>query len=83
MSLEVLPLLCVLGAYEALAAHSVCESLAALPCPPPLPCPAGARALYLGRTYYGCLATVLPPASAGMTKKVGLRARLLLLMSLS
>lgn len=30
----------------------------------------GARALYLGRAHYGCLATVLPPVAAGMTKKV-------------
>ncbi|GAB4816899.1 hypothetical protein N2152v2_003945 [Parachlorella kessleri] len=29
----------------------------------------GAKGLYLGRAHYGCLATVLPPASAGLTKK--------------
>lgn len=33
----------------------------------------GARALFLGRSYYGCMATILPDASAGLTKKV--RAR--------
>lgn len=31
----------------------------------------GARALFLGRSHYGCMATVLPDASAGLTKKVG------------
>lgn len=30
----------------------------------------GARALFLGRSHYGCMATVLPDASAGLTKKV-------------
>jgi 5'-3' exoribonuclease 1 len=29
----------------------------------------GARALFLGRSHYGCMATVLPDASAGLTKK--------------
>jgi hypothetical protein len=31
----------------------------------------GARALFLGRAHYGCMATILPDASAGLTKKVG------------
>lgn len=30
----------------------------------------GARALFLGRSHYGCVATILPDASAGLTKKV-------------
>ncbi|KAL4425618.1 hypothetical protein ABPG75_009634 [Micractinium tetrahymenae] len=29
----------------------------------------GARALFLGRSYYGCMATILPDAGAGLTKK--------------
>ncbi|KAI3438723.1 hypothetical protein D9Q98_001143 [Chlorella vulgaris] len=29
----------------------------------------GARALFLGRSHYGCLATVLPDASTGLTRK--------------
>lgn len=28
----------------------------------------GARALFLGRSYYGCMATILPDASAGLTR---------------
>lgn len=31
----------------------------------------GALALFLGRSYYGCMATILPDASAGLTKTVG------------
>ena len=30
----------------------------------------GSRALFLGRSHYGCMATILPDASAGLTKKV-------------
>lgn len=32
--------------------------------------PPGSRALFVGRAYYGCAATVLPPASAGFSRKV-------------
>ncbi len=31
----------------------------------------GSLALFLGRQYYGCVATVLPGVSAGLDKKVG------------
>jgi hypothetical protein len=31
----------------------------------------GARALFVGRAYYGCAATVLDPGSDGFTRKVG------------
>ena len=30
----------------------------------------GQKALFLGRAYYGCVATVLPPVTAGLTRKV-------------
>lgn len=30
----------------------------------------GSKGLYLGRAHYGCIATVLPPVAAGMTRKV-------------
>jgi hypothetical protein len=30
----------------------------------------GARALFVGRAYYGCAATVLDPGSDGFTRKV-------------
>ena len=33
--------------------------------------PPGSRALFVGRAYYGCAATVVPPASAGFSRKVG------------
>ena len=34
----------------------------------------GARALFVGRAYYGCAATVLDPGSDGFTRKVGTSA---------
>lgn len=30
----------------------------------------GQKALFLGRAYYGCVATILPPVTAGLTRKV-------------
>jgi len=43
----------------------------------------GQKALFLGRAYYGCVATVLPPVTAGLTRKVlttsGCQCHLLLL----
>ncbi len=30
----------------------------------------GSRALFLGRAYFGCLATVLPDVSRGLSKQV-------------
>ena len=38
----------------------------------PLTFEVGQRAIFLGRAYYGCVATVLPDVSAGLTRKVGL-----------
>ena len=35
----------------------------------------GASALFLGRAHYGCVATVLPPNTVGLTRKVLLRSR--------
>ena len=34
----------------------------------------GARALFVGRAYYGCAATVLDPSSDGFTRKVRIPA---------
>ena len=34
----------------------------------------GQRVLFLGRAHYGCLATVLPAASAGLSKQVCFRS---------
>ena len=30
----------------------------------------GQKALFLGRAYYGCVATILPPVTAGLSRKV-------------
>ena len=32
----------------------------------------GSQALFLGRAHYGCLATLLPPNTVGLTRKVRL-----------
>ena len=39
---------------------------------PPTPRSDGSKALFLGRAHYGCLATVLPDSTPGLTRKVGL-----------
>lgn len=36
----------------------------------PLTFEVGQKAIFLGRAYYGCVATVLPDVSAGLTRKV-------------
>ena len=35
----------------------------------------GASALFLGRAHYGCIATVLPPNTVGLTRNVRLSGR--------
>lgn len=36
----------------------------------PLTFEVGQRAIFLGRAYYGCVATILPDVSAGLSRKV-------------
>ena len=35
--------------------------------------PPGTRGIFVGRAYYGCVATVLEPASVGFTKEASIR----------
>lgn len=36
----------------------------------PLHFAVGQKAIFLGRAYYGCVATILPDVSAGLSRKV-------------